>query len=474
MKYMDIGNVKKAHFIGIGGAGMSAVAKLLRDAGVSVTGSDEGVYPPISTLLEQEKISYTTPYASENISTDADLIVIGKNAKLVPETNAEVRAAYASGKKILSFPEVLADLSEGKENIIVAGSYGKSTCAALLSHILIEAKLDPSFFIGAVPISPATNAKLGKGDLFVMEGDEYPASNTDRRSKFLLMHPSHLLITPLAHDHFNIFPTPEDYIKPFEELANITPQGATRVVCTEGALSGEFLSRLDRPAITYGVHDGEFHAANIVWGERTSFEIAHNDASVVRVEMSQLGEHSIQNVVGVAAFLFSQRLVTPGQFANAVASFKGLKRRLDRKSDKTSIPIFEGFGSSYEKAKSAIAAMKRHFPSRRLLVIFEPNTISWRHREALHQYDDVFEGVSHVYIFTAPHDGKETQLSTDEIADRVRASGVPATPISEPEQLLAQLESDLQENDSVLLLSSGPLGGLVESIPLMAEKKFPK
>src|SRR5207248_880613 len=137
-------------------------------------------------------------------------------------------AAYASGKPILSFPQVLAELSNEKETIIVAGSYGKSTSTALLAHCLENTRLDPSYFIGAIPTA-MPNAHMGKGNLFVLEGDEYPSSNSDPRSKFLHYHPAHVLMTPLAHDHFNIFTTPADYLKPFLELAAM-PSGAL-VVC---------------------------------------------------------------------------------------------------------------------------------------------------------------------------------------------------------------------------------------------------
>ena len=465
--------LKKAHFIGIGGVGMSATAKLLRESGVEVTGSDEAVYPPISDFLKRERLPYKTPYAASNVPADADLIIIGKNAKLVPESNSEVAEVIHSGKKISSFPEVLADLSKDKKTVVVAGSYGKSSSAALLSHCLETAGLDPSYFIGAIPKSPASSAHLGSGELFVLEGDEYPSSNTDPRSKFLHFRPAHLLITPLAHDHFNVFPTPEDYIKPFRELLALT--AGTAVVCAEGPLSGELLSGAQRPVITYGLTSGEYQAGNISWGEKTSFDILRNGSVVVRVETGELGEHSVQNIVGIAALLFSCNILTPEQLRVAVASFKGVVRRLDKKSEKTSVPVFEGFGSSYEKAKSAIAAMKRHFPSRRLLVVFEPYTFAWRNRDAISWYDDVFDGAGKVYILEPAGHGKtnEKEAAMGEILERIQSSKIAAMADVDPQRLLFAIQDDLEQNDAVLMLSSGPLGGLVESLPLIAEQKFP-
>src|SRR5690348_14928600 len=270
---------RTAHFIGIAGAGMSAVAKLLKDSGATVTGSDEHVYPPVSEFLADQALPCTTPYAAKNIPTGVDLIVIGKNAKLVPETNPEVAAAMASGARIQSFPEVLADLTRDKETIVVAGAYGKSTTASLLVHCLQCAaadagdkfagdRIDPSFFIGAIPFTPSTSARFGRGDLFVLEGDEYPSSNTDPRSKFLHYHPRHLLLTPLAHDHVNVFPTPADYLRPFAELLDLTAADGTVVACREGDLSRDFVPRIGRPIVTYGLHHGDFVAADVSWGER--------------------------------------------------------------------------------------------------------------------------------------------------------------------------------------------------------------
>jgi UDP-N-acetylmuramate: L-alanyl-gamma-D-glutamyl-meso-diaminopimelate ligase len=474
-------NIRKAHFIGIAGAGMSATAKLLQDKGIAVTGSDQDVYPPVSDFLRQHGIRCRTPYAAENLPADADVIVIGKNAKLVPQTNAEVAAAYASGKTILSFPEVLGELSQGKQTVVVAGSYGKSTCAALLAHCLESAVegsdgRDASWFIGAIPLTPATNARLGSGRLFVLEGDEYPSSNTDARSKFLHYRPRHLLVTPLAHDHLNVFPTPDDYVRPFEQLVRMAPQDATILACLEGKLSQALLSRVSRPVIRYGTHGGDFHAADIMWGEKTSFTLIRRGTPVMKLETTQLGEHSIQNAVGVAAFLLSRRLLGPDAIAAAVASFRGIKRRLDRKSGNTTIPIFEGFGSSYDKARSAIAAMKQHFADRRLIVVFEPHTFSWRNRDALAWYDDVFAGAAKVFIYEPAAQGAAThaQVSHAEILDRVVKAGFDAQAISDPDEAMQTIGGTLQPNDAVLLLTSGHLGGLIDRIPAAAEQKFPQ
>lgn len=467
----------KAHFIGLAGVGMSATAKLLRDAGWVVSGSDEAVYPPISHFLIKEKLACYTPYAAANIPADVDLIVIGKNAKLVPETNAEVAAAFQTGKRIASFPEILGELSQNKNSVVVAGSYGKSSCAALLAHILQSAGKDPSFFIGAIPLTPSTSGHMGQGDLFVFEGDEYPSSNTDNRSKFLHLIPKHILLTPLAHDHVNIFPTIENYLSPFHQLIALLPSQTPLIAAVSGPLSQQFLTALNRPMITYGVNEGEYQGANITYGknDKTSFDIVYKDEMLCRVSTTQLGEHSIENILGCAAFVFSNKLVTPNGFVNAIDSFKGVLRRLDKKSEKTSIPMYEGFGSSYDKARSAIAAVKRGFPNRNLVVIFEPHTFSWRSRDTLHWYDDVFDGASRTYVYqpAAQGAGTHNQASHEDIMQRLKASNCNAVAITVPDEALQRISNDLQSNDVVLFLTSGDLGGLIETVPAFAEQKFP-
>ena len=471
---------RKAHFVGLAGVGMSATAILLRDSGVAVTGSDEAIYPPISEVLARERFECRIPYAAQNIPDDADLIVIGKNARLTPDGNAEVaeafaRAARPGGPRILSFAEALALLSRGRENIVVAGSFGKTTSVAMMAHVLASAGLDPSWMIGAVPLSPARASNAGAGRLFLLEGDEYPSSNTDNRSKFLHYRPAHVLLTPLAHDHVNVFPTIDSYLAPFHQLFDLVPRDGLIVAATSGELSERFLAEFKRDVVTFGLASGDWQAKDIEYGEVSQFTLIERGREVARVKTNQLGAHNIENMVGVGAFVLTSGLASVQQYAAAMASFRGVLRRLDRKSDKTSVQIFEGFGSSYDKAKSAIAAMKQHFAQRRLLVAFEPHTFSWRNRNKLDWYDDVFDGCDRVFIFEPADQGAGTheQASLDEIMARVRAAGVDATPIHSCEDGLAKIGAELRKDDAVLFLTSGDLGGLIERLPRLAEKLRP-
>lgn len=466
----------KYHFIGICGAGMSAVAKLLIEQGHTVTGSDEGFYPPISDYLTEHNIPCTTPFSAHNIPEDIDAIIIGKHAKLVPEENDEVRAAFATGKPVLSFPEILKTLTVDKETTLAVGSYGKSTCTSLLSWCLEINKKDPSYFIGALPLTPHTNAHLGKGKEFIIEGDEYPSSNWDTTSKFLFLDPEHLLVTALAHDHVNIFHTHEDYIAPFMKLINKLPPHGKLVMCLDDETIQSKLNSISREIVSYGFHpDAEYRATNIDYGMTSSFDLMKGTTLVTRLTTSLLGKHNIQNIVGVAALLLETGKVTKEELEHGISSFKGIVRRLDKKSEETSVPIYEGFGSSVDKAHSAIEAIRLHFPHRRLLCVFEPHTFSWRNRAALHWYSTVFDGVDHVFIYKPPEHGSSThdQLTLEEIVSQIKNSNTPVTPFENIQTGLTELITTASEKDVILILSSGGMDGFIPETVAAFEEKFP-
>lgn len=456
---------------------MSAVAKLLIEKGHEVTGSDEGFYPPISDYLVANKIPCSTPFKKENIPADVDFIVIGKHAKLISEENEEVAAAFNSGKKIISFPEALKDLTVGRENIVVAGSYGKSTCSALLAHILQQSGVNAGYFIGAVPLTPSTNAHLGTASEFILEGDEYPSSNWDSSSKFLHYLPEHILITALAHDHVNVYPTHEEYIRPFSFLVEKKKSEGTLVVCADDiTIKERFLLAKKNDVVSYGVSsEADYSAENIKYGERTTFILLQRGSPLGTITTTLLGKHNIQNLVGVSALLLETQKVTIEQLQSAIASFEGIVRRLDQKSKKTRVLVYEGFGSSFDKATSAIDAITLHFPEKKLFIIFEPHTFSWRNKAALHWYDDVFKKAHKVYVYKPPLHGNTSheQLTHDEIIERIRQASVVVEGFTTPDEGEKKLLQELTGNEVLLILSSGGMDGFIPLLIPSLEKQFP-
>lgn len=466
---------KKAHFVGIAGKGMSAAALLLRETGWSISGSDEGFYPPVSEYLAKAGIVFANGYAAENIPADADVIVVGKNAKLTKESNLEVAAAFNSGKTIKSFPDILEELTVHTDNIVVAGSYGKSTTTALLAHCLVHAGKDPSYFIGEIVRGFGAHAHVGKGGVFVLEGDEYPSAHWDPRSKFLHYNPHTVLLTSATHDHINIYPTHEEYLAPFRKLMNTVRNDGLVVANADEPFAKGVAEVFAGKKVWYGMHaEDAWHPTNIVYGMPTTFDLIKGAEKIVTLTTTQLGAHNVENIVGASALLLEKGLVTPEELQAAVAEFKGVKRRMELLTEHSVVPVLEGFGSSVEKAMSAIAAMRLHYPTRRLVVVFEPHTFTWRNRTAIAQYDRAFAGAARVYIYEPATQGATTheQLTQEEIVARVHAAGVDAVAISDPMAAVGQIVNDLAKDDVVLLLSSGNLGGMVETIPHAVEEKF--
>ncbi len=456
----------RIHFTGLAGAGMSAAALMMREAGHEVSGSDEDVFPPMSTYVEGLGFPFHRRFDAANLPERLDVLVLGASAKLGGEANPEVAAARARGVRIASFPELVGQATVGRRNTVVAGSFGKSTCTALTAHILRDAGRDAGWMVGAISPSLPDTGHWGSAPEVILEGDEYIVGPADRRSKFALYHPRDVLLTSLVHDHVNVFPTFADYEAPFRELLRLIPADGLLVARESApirAIAGETRARI----VWYDTDrcDG-WWAEDISYGETSRFSLVRPDGARIALSTGLLGEHNIENIVGVGAYLLERGLVSEAGLQAAVASFAGIRRRLDRLTTRSTVPVIEGFGSSYEKARSAIEALLLHYPHRPLVVVFEPHAFSWRSTDALPWYDTVFEGASRVLIAPPPTHGagSHRQSSFEEILARTAATGVPVQGVRSAEAAVLAL-SDLRGDEVVLLLSSGPLLGLPDSLP---------
>ena len=469
----------RIHFTGIAGAGMSAAALMMRDAGHEVSGSDADVFPPMSTYVEGLGFPFHRSFAAEHLPQGLDLLVLGASAKLGGEGNPEVVEARRRGVTVTSFPELVGGATKGRLNTVVAGSFGKSTCTALMAHVLRQAGCDAGWMIGAISPSLPATGHWGTALQVVLEGDEYIVAPGDRRSKFALYHPADVLLTSLVHDHVNVFPTFADYEAPFRALLRDMPVDGLLVAREHPAIRAiarETAARIvwyDTQPGNEGACDGGWWADGVTFGEVSGFTLVSPRGMRVELTTGLLGEHNIENIVGVSAYLLERGLVSVAALQAAVASFGGIRRRLDRLTTRSAVPVIEGFGSSYEKARSAIEAMLLHYPHRPLTVVFEPHTFSWRSRDALAWYDTVFEGAARVLIAPPPGHGAEThhQSSFEEILARTAATGVPVAGVRTADEAIRELRG-LKGDEVVLLLSSGPLLGLPDSLPPVFDRLF--
>jgi UDP-N-acetylmuramate: L-alanyl-gamma-D-glutamyl-meso-diaminopimelate ligase len=230
-----------------------------------------------------------------------------------------------------------------------------------------------------------------------------------------------------------------------------------------------------RPVVWYGRERCEgYFAHRVEIGEVTRFDLVSPARGRIELETELLGYHNIENIVGASAILLERGEVDAGSLQRAVRKFRGVERRLDKKTIKSKVPAYEGFGSSYEKARSAIEAITLHFPARPQIVIFEPHTFSWRNAEALAWYDTVFEGVAQVLLLPPPEHGAQghEQVSQGQILARICHSGVRARSVDGSAEVLSWLETSLKGDEVVLLLSSGPMDGLTRSAPALLEARF--
>ena len=490
---------RKVHLIGIGGSGMSALAVLLRESGWQVTGTDANPSNLFSAHLEKNKILFYKKYSKKNIPKNVDLVIVGNNAPFSAEINPETRQAVRSGVKIQSMPEALAELSKNKENIVVVGSSGKSTCATLIAWCLTQVKKparhasqgdagggDPSYFIGALPFDLKNSSHLGKDREFVLEGDEYTSSKTDKCSKFLHFDPSSVLLISAQHDHINAFPTEKSYKMPYKKFVAKIPKNGLFVYSLEGKNNKEIATCAECKIVSYALENTsprlirlgrkkpDWYAENIKYDIQPSFDLMHKGKKVAKIKTKLLGKHNLENIIGAGALLLEKKKITPEVFAQAIASFHGIKNRLELKTKDSAVPVYEGFGSSYEKAKAFFNTLRLHFPKRRLIAVFEPYAFSWRNRKFLKWYKDIFNNVNEVIMLSATSHGKKAkdQLTSAEIWREVKKYKNIHTVNNEKEGLKI-LEKIVRKDDVIALVSSGLLFGLTNSAPKLIEKKFP-
>jgi UDP-N-acetylmuramate: L-alanyl-gamma-D-glutamyl-meso-diaminopimelate ligase len=465
-----VSEAKHVHVIGIGGSAMAPLAGMLREHGFRVTGSDSGVYPPASTLLESLGISFFHAFDAANLRAAPDLVVIGN---IIARGNPELEEVLDRKIPYRSMPEILEEVFlPEKHSIVVSGTHGKTTTTAMLAWIFHTAGKRPNFLVGGVAENFGKSYGLGGGEEFILEGDEYETAFWDRGPKFFHYHPDDLVITSLEYDHADIYPDFETYQLAFRRLVNLVPRRGRVVIWGDTEDSGAALRRAAEkafcPVETYGFHEGNDWVASgfAIDGGTMRFRVTHRGELLGEFELVATGRHNVLNAM--AAMLVAQgRGITAEEIAKALATFRSVKRRMDVKGEIGGVLVVDDFAHHPTAVKATIEAARGRWPGRRLWAILEPRSNSMRRRvfqDALPRSLALGDRVILGGVFRAQQLGGENRLDPETVAESVRALGKDAHVFPNSDAIAEHLGSEAKPGDLLLIMSNGSFDGLCEKV----------
>jgi UDP-N-acetylmuramate: L-alanyl-gamma-D-glutamyl-meso-diaminopimelate ligase len=375
---VDLAQVRHVHLVAIAGVAMAALAGMLRQRGLRETGSDEKIYPPMSTLLERLGIPVLEGYRAENLQPRPDLVVIGNK---VSRPNPEVQAVLASGLPYLSLPEALAEFFlASRRPLVVTGTHGKTTSTAMLAWMLEQAGRDPSVMVGGESLDFGGNFKLGGGEFFVIEGDEYDSAFFDKGPKFLHYRPAAAILTAVEFDHADIYRDLAAVKLAFRRFVALLPSAAPLVVAQDFPHAVEIAADATQAKVSsFGTSEAaewRIHGLRDV-DSHTAFDVRHRRKMEGEIRLKVPGRINALNALGVYVLV---ALGIPTRDRRRPANFSGVARRQEVVGDFGGATLIDDFAHHPTAVSGTLAAMRQRYPSRRLWALFEPRSNTSRRR----------------------------------------------------------------------------------------------
>ncbi|MDH3328006.1 MAG: UDP-N-acetylmuramate:L-alanyl-gamma-D-glutamyl-meso-diaminopimelate ligase [Desulfobulbaceae bacterium] len=465
--------VRHVHIMGICGTGMAALAGMLKEIGLDITGSDENVYPPMSDFLASAGIPVLNGYSPDNLHRRPDLVIVGN---VIRATNSEVAEVFRQGIPYVSMPQALAHFFLRDHcSLVVAGTHGKTTTSSLLASVLHNAESSPGFMIGGIVEAFARNYSLGEGPYFVVEGDEYDTAFFDKGSKFLHYRPDYAIITSVEFDHADIFSDLEMIKKSFRRFTALLPVNGAIVVCTDDPVAAEVVGEATCRIVSYGT--GE----NCDWqvkdytpgGLSATFKVEYNQQPYGTFTLPMPGIYNALNATSVIALLhhlgFEKEVIGRG-----LSSFQGVKRRQQVRGEVDGIMVIDDFAHHPTAVRETVNALKSAWPDRRLVVVFEPRTNSSRRSVFQDRYaqafsrQDVILVREHIPLETVPAD---QQFSSRKLVDDLVEEGKSAYYFTDTQGILDYLEDYSETGDIIAILSNGGFDNIHERLLARLRRK---
>ncbi len=438
------------HFIAIGGSAMHNLAIALHNKGYHVTGSDDTIHDPSKSRLERKGLlPEAFGWFPEKITSDLDVIILGMHAK---KDNPELLKAQDMGLKIYSYPEFLYEQSKDKTRVVIGGSHGKTTITSMILHVLDYNDMEVDYMVGAQLEGFETMVHLTtENEFMVLEGDEYLSSPIDRRPKFHLYKPNIALLSGIAWDHINVFPTFDGYVNQFRIFTDSLTDGGIMVYNEEDAILKEVvessthsIKKYEYSTPVYQIEDG----------------VTYIDTPDGLMPLEIFGDHNLQNLAG-AKWVCQHMGIDEEDFYEAIASFKGASKRLEKIAESSETVIYKDFAHSPSKVKATTEAVKKQYAQRDVIACLELHTYSSLNAAFLAEYNGALDKADKAVVFYSPHAVKIKQLdsvSEEQISNAFQRDDliIFTNPIEFKEFLFSQ---NLHQS-AVVLMSSGNYGGL--------------
>jgi UDP-N-acetylmuramate: L-alanyl-gamma-D-glutamyl-meso-diaminopimelate ligase len=450
-------SVHRIHFLGICGTAMGAVAAAFRELGYIVTGSDDNVYPPMSTFLEANGIEISSGFKPENIPSEVDLVVVG-NA--ICRGNHELETILDRKLPYRSLAEALKEFFlQGKTNIVVTGTHGKTTTTSLITWIFREAGCDPGFLIGGIARDLAQGAAFGNSNYFIIEGDEYDTAFFDKRSKFLHYLPETIVINNIEFDHADIFPNLEEIKLSFRRLVNIVPGSGFIFINADDPNCAEVVTKSLSQVFTVGFREGATHRITNVRYHGGGSEFGFHDH---QFQVSLIGEFNVRNAAMAVSVALAYRLPIE-VIQTALARFSGVARRQELRGEVNGIKVIDDFGHHPTAIRETLFALRHRYPGRKIWAIFEPRSNTTRRaifQTALPEALKFADGVILARVARLDQLPPGDRLDPERVVETILASGVPAFYEPYVEGILHRVKPLAKPGDVIVVFSNGGFEGI--------------
>ena len=449
------------HFIGICGTAMGSVAAALQNRGYTITGSDQNVYPPMSDFLIKNNINVSVGHDEKNIPDKVDLVVIG-NA--MSRGNVEVESVLNRKIPYTSLPELIKRyFLQGKRNIVITGTHGKTTTSSIIAHLLNDNGLNPNLMIGGIPLDIGEGGRFTESEFFVIEGDEYDTAFFDKRSKFVHYMPEIVVVNNIEFDHADIFNNIEEIKLSFKRMLNIVPENGIVFVNGDDNNAVEVTENCRAPVIKVGANDDcDFKIENLnLESFNSSFSIKDNS-----YQLPMDGEFNVRNAamaIAVSDFLN----IDQKNIIESVSKFSGIARRQELRGEEKNVKVIDDFGHHPTAIAATIGALKQRYPDSKIWAIFEPRSNTSRRNLLQSELEDSLSQADGVIISEVPNPEKVPDgelLDVESVIENLSSRGKEAFIGLSPDDIVNKLIPLTSSGDTIVVLSNGGFGGIHEKL----------